>query len=64
MSQREIAEAIRLRAEVPKAQRRADAAVYRALRIKGVPAAELAARLGVTRQCIYQMAKRGLTSST
>lgn len=59
MSERDIEQVIRLRAQVDAARRRVDVGVYRAVRVKGIPVRVLAAHLGLTRARVYQMVRNG-----
>lgn len=53
--ERAIDQVIQLRVRQDDIQRRVDVGVYRAVRVQGVPVAEMARRLKLTRQRIYQM---------
>jgi hypothetical protein len=57
--ERAIDRAVNLRALLDDLPSRIDVAVYRAVREEGVPVTVLAARLGLSRQRVYQMVNAG-----
>lgn len=54
-----VEQVIKLRAQIDETRRRVDLSVYQAVRVQGVPARELAQRLGLTRARVYQMVNNG-----